>query len=387
MGERLTDRMVAKLAKPAAGNVIHFDSEVGGFAIRITAAGARAFVLCYRNRAGRQRRLTIGAFGEWTVGAARAEAKELKRRIDQGDDPLGKRVADRDAPTVADLCHRFIDEHLPKRRASTCRNYITIINNMILPKLGSFKVTEVRYTDIDGLHRKITKDGVPYQANRAVALLSKLFSLAIQWQWRTDNPARGIERNDEAKRERFLSLDELRRLSETLTKYPDQQSADIIRLLLLTGARSGEVKAMRWQDLNVEPGFWVKPSAHTKQKRIHRVPLSAPARELLAAIRAEAVDGAEYVFPGRFGAGHIVDFNKAWRQIRKAARIKDCRVHDFRHTYASILASSGHSLPVIGRLLGHTQAATTHRYAHLTDDPLRLATEKAGEVITNRNGD
>jgi integrase len=382
MSERLTDRTVTKLAKPATGNIIHFDAEVGGFGVRITAAGARAFVLCYRTRAGRQRRLTIGGVGEWTVGAARAEAKELKRQIDAGGDPLGEKVADRDAPTMADLCQRFSEEHLPKKRQTTQRHYAGVIDKLIVPHLGARKVNEITFTHVDAMHRKITA-AAPYQANRAVAVLSKMmFNIAIKLCLRTDNPAKGIERNHEDKRERFLSADELTRLGEALDKHPDRQAAAIVALLLLTGSRKSETLAMRWQDLDLDTGTWTKPSAHTKQKKIHRVPLSEPARALLTKLRAETAGDVEHVFPGRL-SGHRIEIEKRWQQICKEARIEGLRIHDLRHSFASILVSAGYSLPVIGRLLGHTQAQTTHRYAHLQDDPLRLATEKAGALITN----
>ncbi len=382
MTERLTDRTVAKLPLPATGNTIYFDSEVGGLAVRVTAGGCRSFVLCYRTRAARQRRYTIGAFPDWTVTAARAEARELKQQIDRGGDPLSERVADREAPTIADLCQRFIDEHLPKRRPSTRTNYAAAIKNVILPKLGAIKVADVTFADVDTLHRKVTKDGAPVQANRILAQLSKMFSLAIKWRWRADNPCRGVEKNHEERRERYLSAAELRRLGETLDKFHDKQAAAVVALLLLTGSRVGEVLTMRWQDLDLNDGVWTKPSAHTKQKRIHRLPLSEPARALLAKLRAgDGLDG--YVFPGISRTGHRYEIKEAWTEICTLADIKNARIHDLRHTHASILVSAGYSLPVIGALLGHSQASTTHRYAHLMDDPLRLATEKAGAIITN----
>jgi integrase len=383
MADKLTDRTIGKLAKPTSGNKLYFDAEVSGLAVRVTAAGAKSFVVCYRNGGGRQRRFTVGGFGEWTIGAARAEARELKRRIDQGDDPMGQRQADRGAPTVADLCERFIDEHLPKKRPITARDYRPIINKQILPKLCNVKVADVTFADVDGFHRRITKSGAAYQANRTVAVLSKMFSLAIKWGYRTDNPAKGIERNDEHKRERYLTPDEMTRLGEALTRCADRQGAAILGLLFLTGARSGETRSMRWADLDLRAGIWVKPATNTKQRKPHRIPLSAPAIALLKALRAEADKGAEFVFPGRLG-GHRVEIKKTWIWITKAAHLKDMRVHDLRHSYASILASSGHSLPTIGKLLGHTNPVTTQRYAHLADDPLRAATEKAGEIIAGK---
>jgi hypothetical protein len=269
MGERLTDRTVAKLATPATGNVIHFDTEVGGFGVRITAAGARAFILCYRNRGGRQRRLTIGSFGEWTVGAARAEARELRRQIDQGGDPLGELKEHRAAPTVSDLCDRFIAEYLPRKRPTTQHTYRLQIDNEIRPKLGRLKVAEVTFADTDRLHREINGRGTPYRANRVIALLSRMFSTAARWQWRSDNPCKGIERNQEHKRRRYLTADELVRLGKALDEYSDRQSANIIGLLLLTGARRGEVLAARWADFDAGFDTWTKPGATTKQKTEH----------------------------------------------------------------------------------------------------------------------
>jgi integrase len=205
-----------------------------------------------------------------------------------------------------------------------------------------------------------------------------MFSLAIRWRWRPDNPCRGIERNPENKRTRYLSSDELGRLTAALAAHEDQQAANIIRLLLLTGARKGETLAAKWEDFDLEAGVWTKPGATTKQATEHRVPLSAPARQLLAGMPREG----EYLFPGARARGHRVDLKGPWPAICKAANLKGVRLHDLRHTYASVLASSGQSLHVIGALLGHTQPSTTHRYAHLLDDPLRAATETAGAVIT-----
>jgi integrase len=235
--------------------------------------------------------------------------------------------------------------------------------------MRDMRVVEVTYTDIDRLHRKVTRHGAPYRANRTVALLSKMFSLAIRWRMRADNPCAGIERNQEHKRARYLTGAELERLTKVLTEYVDQQAANIVRMLLFTGARRGEVLAMKWADVDLEAGVWTKPGATTEQKTEHRVPLSAPARQLLATM----VVRGEYVFPGR-GGGPRVALDRPWPSICRAADIKDVRIHDLRHTYASLLASSKQSLPIIGALLGHTQAATMLRYAHLLDDPVRAAT-------------
>jgi integrase len=383
MAIKLTDGIVKALPAPTdRGQEITWDSAVAGFGLRVTAAGARAFILNYRTRLGRGRRYTIGSFPDWKTAAARAEAAELKKLVDRGGDPLGEIQAGRAAPTVNDLCERFITEVLPRNRPSTQKEYRLQIASDIRPRLGRLKVANVTFSDVDALHRSITARA-PYRANRCVALLSRLFSMAIRWHWRADNPCKGVERNQEHKRRRYLSPDELARLTEALAGLHDQQSADIIRLLLLTGARRGEVLAARWDDIDLAAGVWNKPGATTKQKTEHAVPLSDAALRLILGVRRRVPADAEWVFPAPDGF-HRREVKASWAAVCRAANINGARVHDLRHTYASVLASAGLSLPVIGALLGHTQASTTHRYAHLFDDPLRAATERASAIITGK---
>jgi integrase len=384
---RLVDSYAKKAPLPPSGNWIIYDTEVAGFGLRCTAGGARSFILNYRTRGGKERRYTIGDATNWNVTAARKVAKEIRRKLPDGYDPLAVIEMERGAKTVAGMCARFIEDHLPKLRAKTAADYRSMIEREILPAIGKLKLVDVKPDDIDGLHRKISRGhgehkARPYRANRVVALLSKMFDLALhRWQWLSTNPVRGLERNQEAKRERYLVNGELQRLSEALAVHEDRQAADIIRLLLLTGARSrSEVFAMRWADLDLTAGTWTKPASTTKQKKTHTVPLSAPARQVLSELRESAKPDADYVFPGRWG-GHRTEVRRAWRELCRAAKIKGLRLHDLRHSYASQLVSSGFSLPVIGALLGHSQPATTARYAHLFDEVTRQATERVGAVI------
>ena len=282
---------------------------------------------------------------------------------------------------MADLCTRFEKEYLPRKRPLTQRGYRQQIATDILPELRRVKVAAIGYADIDKLHRDLSKRA-PIHANRVLALLSKMLSLAIRWGWRTDNPCRGIERNQEKKRRRYLTGEELLRLTAALALHRDQQAANIVRLLLLTGARRGEVLAAEWQQFNLEDGIWSKPGSTTKQRTDHIIPLSAPARLLLTELREPGKDGAEYVFPGRVG-GHRLEIKDSVGvnlQIRRC--ITGLRVHDLRHSFASSLANAGIGLHVIGGLLGHSTPTTTHRYAHLLDDPLRAATERAGAILS-----
>jgi integrase len=376
---RLTNRVVPKLPVPAQGNRLFYDDTVKGFACRVTDAGGRAFVINYFRKAdGRERRFTIGAFPAWSVAAAREEAKRLKREIDGGADPVGAHQESRAAPTIADLAARFEQDYVPRKRPSTQRVYRQQIRADILPALSQMKVAAVSPADTDGFHHRLSARA-PTHANRVLAVLSKMFNLAIRWGWRTDNPCRGIERNQEQKRHRYLSGAELKRLTKALAELEDQGAANAVRLLLLTGARRGELLAAKWTDIDLEAGVWVKPGSTTKQKTQHRVPLSEAACQLLAKMRAQA--DTEWLFPAR-GGGHRPHINEAWIKLRKAADLNGARLHDLRHTFATALASSGWGLPTIGALLGHTTAQTTLRYSHLMDDPLRAATERAAAVLS-----
>jgi integrase len=382
---RLTDALVRRLEAPAHSNRITYDSAVTGFGARVTANGARSYVLTYVVRgSGRQRRYTIGGCDRWTATDARAKAKELKALVDQGGDPLADIEAEREAPDMGDLIARFREEHFPRLRASSAADYERMIRNYVLQHFSeNTKVADVTFADVDGLHRKVTRLGYEHRANRVIAMLSKMFALAVRWEMRADNPVRGIEHNTEHARRRYMTSDELARIVEALAKFPDKDIADALRLLLLTGARRNEVLAMKWADVDLTTGTWSKPAASTKQNAPHSVPLSAPARVLLADRLGAGANGEVYVFPGNGSKKHLVNVWHAWQRICKTTGIKGLRVHDLRHSYASQLASAGHSLSLIGALLGHTQPQTTARYAHLFDDPLRKATEQVGTIVMN----
>jgi integrase len=381
----LTDALVRELTPPEASNRVRQDGRLGvaGFGVRVTAANAKAFVLRYRNASGRDRILTIGSYPDWNVAKAREQARKLKREIDTGSDPLADRETQRSAPDVNDLCDQFVAEHFGRLRASSAHEYSAMIDHYIRPALGTQKVAALRHADVAKLHRTISAHA-PYRANRCIAVLSSLISFAIKQEYRSDNPTRGVQRNAEHRRERFLQPNEIAALSETLAAYPVRAAANCIRLLLLTGARLNEVLSATWDQFDLRAGVWTKPASNTKQKRTHRVPLSAAAMALLS----EMETTSDYLFPSPAASQPLsgTAIRKHWVAICESADIKSCRIHDLRHSFASVLASAGLSLPVIGALLGHTQAATTARYSHLLDDTLRAATETAASVISGSAG-
>jgi integrase len=408
MASKLSDADVRKALPPARGQRFLWDSSIKGFALRVTARGAKSFVLDYRTN-GRQRRITLGNYPDWTVQAARASAKAMKRDVDLGQDPMGERHDLREAPTVQDLWERYAVEKLVTKAARTQLDERSMWQKIILPRLAKHRVREVTFTDVDELHRDITRvRQTPVRANRVVEALRGAFNLAIRWHWRQDNPAKGVRRNPEEKRNRYLGKAELTALARALNDHPEATSANAIRLLMLTGARRGEVLNATWNMFDLENGIWTKPSAHTKQRRIHRVPLSRPALELLKAMRIEAK--SPFVFCGAEGKP-LTEIKRTWVSICKKAGLiehvqkrarsgklltdkntgapimieqPNVRIHDLRHSFASILVSGGASLPLIGQLLGHTQVQTTQRYAHLFDQPMREAAEAVGTAFEIR---
>ena len=392
--EPLTTQIIKDLVAPASGNRIRFDNyrDVPGLGIRITANGHRAFVLSYTVRhTGRERRYTIGAWPSWTLSMARTEAKRLRRDIDLGNDPLADIQAKRDAETVGELIDRFTTEYLPEQtRASTQADYERILRVHALPALKrSTKIADVTTDDIKNLHRKITKAGHSVRANATVRVLRCMFNLAVNWGMCDTNPAKGISFNTEIKRERYLGEEdenELPRLWAALAAHPNKESANIFRVLLLTGCRRGEALGMRWGHVNLQTGKWSKPASSTKQGKPHRVPLSEPVVALLSEIRDQQLRKGrglpEHIFSGGGSPAHVVQIKRCWQRICKSANLVDLTIHDLRHNFASTVISQGATLALTGNLLGHGDLHSTQRYAHHFDSAQRAAVEKVGTAIT-----
>ena len=403
MGTHLTERVV-KAAEVGERKYVIFDEDCAGFGLCVFESGRKGFILIYR-AAGRQRRMTIGTWPSWSVTAARDEAKRLKRDIDRGEDPMDIRTTARQAPTVKELIDRFIDEHLPKLEGTNAKDQISMLNGLVLPDWRTRKVADITPTDVDRLLTKIalgrprpsktapkTKrrtplkppKPTPIRANRAGEVLRKMFSLAVTWKMRTDNPATAFRKRPETARERFLSFDEIQRLADVLDDDHEQRSARIIRLCMLTGARVGEVRTATFDQFNLDLAIWTKQAAYTKQRRVHRVPISHEAVALIRLRRTASPKGCPFLFPGDMPGQPMADLSRFWERVRVKADIPDVRIHDLRHTFASLLVSGGASLEMIGRLLGHTQIGTTQRYAHLIDSPLRAGVNAVGEMLKPR---
>jgi integrase len=396
--KRLTHEFVRQIAIPVSGAVTYWDNDphLPGFGIRAHSGGAKSFFLNYWID-GHERRYTIGGFPRWSVTAAREAANELRRAVDRGIDPVGTKRERRDAATVQDLVDRYIADHLPNKSQTPAR---IADEKRMLAEIAQYlgkhtKVADIHGGDIADMHRRISasigRGGSPrkIRANRILTVCSKMFSLALvplageDLPWRNavlGNPCKGIKKNHEEGRERFFSQAELAAISDALNEYPGA-AADCVRLVMLTGCRPSEALRAEWTEFDAEPGYWIKPSAHTKQRRTHKLPLNPPAIALIEQLRKKRK--GKWVFPGDKRNSHLAALWHVWHFVRdKTGLSEDARVYDLRHSFASLGAGGGLSLPVIGRLLGHTQSRTTERYAHLADDPLREATEKIAAAIT-----
>jgi len=391
---KLTKQFVeGKVSPPAVNGTLppdeYSDTEVRGFLLRVLPSGTRQFCIRYRI-AGQKKRHVLGAYGVLTVEQARKLAQQKLAAVMAGHDPSAAKAELRKAWTVAHLIEHYRAERLSTLRASTRYDYARYLDRSIAPSIGRKLVRDVAQADVLRMFREaerkartIDKDGNVVNsgsttANRVLATTSTLFGEAIAQGIRTDNPCAGIKRNAEHKRERYLSADESARLLAACDASPHATVANLVRLLVFTGARRGETMRARWEQFDLAAGIWTKPSHETKQKRMHAIPLIPAAVTLLQDMDAANRDDlgrprSPWLFPSHDPKQHIVSPKRAIASIFAAAGLEgaDVVLHTLRHSFATQAISSGASLLLVGKALGHTQAATTQRYAHAEHDPLR----------------
>ncbi|MBX9804550.1 MAG: site-specific integrase [Alphaproteobacteria bacterium] len=384
-GRKLTKWVVESIKPDKSEELLVWDSEIRGFGVRVYPTGRKTYFVQYRNEFFRTRRKKIGVHGAVTAEQAREIAKGLLGDVAKGGDPSQEVQARRIKPSFADLAKEYLEFYAKtNKRPKSYREDEKMLEGIILKRWADKKVEELTAQDIQHLHHEL-KD-TPYMANRVRALLSKMLNIAIQWKWRTDNPVNGVQKYQEQKRNRWLDEVELEKLWGSLESYHNQNVANAIWLLVLTGSRRGEVLSATWDQFDLEKGIWTKPAHTTKQNRMEHLPLSSQVITLLKGMKEISRD--DHLFPGRVHGKSLQDIKKAWKTIQTKAGLQNVRLHDLRHTHASHLVSSGLSLSIVGKLLGHTQASTTQRYAHLADAPLRQAAEFFGnkaQAISSRS--
>jgi integrase len=412
---QITKRLVDGL-KPAGAEYFAWDAKLAGFGLRVQPTGAITYVVKYRAGSGRgapTRRVTLGKVGALTPDQARDLARKTLGTVAHGRDPAALKAADRRASTLREVAEIFLAEHVEaKRKPTTAAHYRSMLEKVVLPELGSRKAEQVTTSDLAKLHTKMRDR--PYQGNRMLEIVGSLYSFAGKRKILPlgFNPARGIEQYPEKPRERLLIAEELARLGDAvreaetvglpyqiddtkptakhapreahrLTKIGDHAAA-AVRLLLFTGARLREILHLKWEHVDFERGLLLLPDSKTGKKAIV---LNAPALDILANLPRVGA----YVIAGQAAGTENEkprsDLNRPWRAIVKRANLPGLRIHDLRHTHASVGAGLGLGLPIIGKLLGHTQPSTTARYAHLDADPLRRASKLIGSRLAAAMGE
>ncbi len=376
--QKLTKRFVESIKPHETDEQLIWDSELKGFGVRVFPTGRRTYFVQYRNQCGSTRRKKIGVHGVITADLARDEAKKLLGDVARGDDPSKDFQKAKLKQTFEELANQYLEIYAKtEKKPKSFKEDKRMLEKIILKKWRGKKVEEITTYDVQHLHHELQE--TLYVANRVRSLLNTMFNLAIQWNWTSVNPVEGVNKYQEQKRNRWLNDQEVQHLYDVLDSYHNQSVANAIRLLVLTGARKNEVLAAEWDQFDLEKGVWTKPAHTTKEKKFEHLPLSSQVIALLKKIKEEAT--TPLLFPGKVAGKPLQDIKKAWKTIITRAGLTEVRIHDLRHTHASHLVSSGLSLSIVGKLLGHTQASTTHRYAHLADEPLRQAAEFFGSKV------
>ncbi len=367
MRKRLTKKVILAIKAPEKGQLFVRDQTLPGFGLRVTAAGKKGFIL-ERRILGRPRRLTIGEFGPLGVEDARKMAEKMVAAIAEGRDP-SQEVYDRHhEASFAKLIELYETRHVPRKKSGWADKGAI---NKYLHHWKNRRLSAIKRKDVSDLHFKISEEVGPFAANRVQSLVRKMFNLGKTWGLSIDNPAIGIERFPEASRDRFVSPVEMPTLMAAIKQEPNGYLRAFFLLLLLTGARKDELRKSKWADFDLAGGLWRIGETKTGQPRY--IPLPRPAVEILQAIPMQADN--EFVFSGQNGKP-IGNVQRAWERIRTQAGLKDVRIHDLRRTTASWLVGAGESLPLVGKLLGHSSPGATAVYARMALSPVRRALEE-----------
>lgn len=401
---KLTKRTV-DAAKPNGTDYFVWDDHLSGFGLRVFASGRKSYLIQYRIN-GRTRRVTLGKHGVLTPEEARIKARITLGGIADGADPAEQKLVARNDPTLSELCDLYLKDGpvmKPDKKQSSWQTDRSNINRHIKPLLGKRKLASLTKADVQRFQADVTLGksatvektgkkrgkavvrGGPGTAARATTVLCAILSYAVERGLRDTNPGRGVKLNKSQSRSRFLSGAELTALGEVLAEE-SQKTEQIwavaaIRLLILTGCRKGEILSLKWSYVDMERGLLRLPDSKTGAKA---VPIGEPVIDLLADLPRLA--GSDYVLPSVHGNGPLVGLQKAWERIRAKARLQDVRLHDLRHSFASVAVGAGSSLYVVSKILGHKDSRTTEIYAHLADDPVRATANETATHIANLLG-
>jgi len=398
---RITKRSLDALNNP--DKVTFFwDDSLKGFGIKVYPSGRISFVLQGRVN-GRLRRYTIGRYGApWSPDQAREQALSFLSLMTQGIDPTEEKRAKRLEGSVSELIGQYLDEVASRKKPSTQEIERSVLERHVIPLIGNRRISEITKRDVGKLMTDIAKGktakdiktgprgraivkGGPGAANRTIAVLSTLMGYAIDLGLRTDNPTIGIKKFRLKSHDRYLNSEELDRLGNALDKVVREGANPFaiaaIRFLALTGCRKSEALTLQWNWIDWDHSLANLPDSKTNHKPLL---LGNSAISLLKSL--PKLEDSPLVFPSAKGGLVPISISKVWNRVRNEADLTDLRLHDLRHNFASTAVSSGQSLYVVGKLLGHTQSQTTQRYSHLAPDPMRDAADMVSKDLAGKLG-
>ena len=373
---KFTKRKIESLP-PTEKTETYHDTETAGFKLTLSKAGTYTFIV-YRKIKGKPERIKLGNFPAMTVEQGRKKANIVNASIAEGNNPNDSKRADRAELTLKDLFTEYLENHAKQYKKSWRTDEMNYKNH--LSHWDNKKLSHIDRVLVQSLHQKIGKAVGHYQANRILALVKVIFNRAIEWgMFEKANPAQGIKHYKEKSREQFLQADELQSFFKSVAEEENTTIRDYVLISLLTGARRANVLAMQWDEINIQRREWL--ISETKNGDSHTLPLTNEALQILKDRKEES--SSKFVFAGSGKTGHLVEPKKGWARIKKRAGIKDLRLHDLRRSLGSWQASTGTSLPIIGKTLAHKNVATTLIYARLNNDPVRESMEKATSAMLN----
>ena len=388
MAEKLNFTMgsLARTKPPSEGRQYLYDAKTAGLAFCITATGATSFYWL-KKVSGRTERIRLGGFPELSVDTVRNLATKHNAAIANGVNPADSKRKQRGELTMGELFDLYVEFHGPHKKASSLATDKATWKRYVTGWTGR-KLSSIEHSDIQSLHARIGKANGKYAANRLLALLSKMFTVAnVHGEWKRPNPCKGVKQFAEKSRDRFLQPEEIPRFLKAVDSLENQTAADAFRLMLWTGARKGNVLAMQWADIDLSSATWRIPD--TKANEPQRVHLTAEAVAILQRLK-DAAKESPFVFPARTAGsvfGYLSDVTKPWKAVCDSAELPKLRMHDLRRSLGSWMAAGGASLPIIGKTLGHRNPSTTTIYARMNIDPVRAAVDSAVAAMMLANAE
>lgn len=409
MKTKITKSLIEGVDPPEKSRLFIWDTLIPGFYVLVRPSGRKSFYAFYRLRNKNQQTIKLGDFPAMTVEDAREKCKDLLNQAFNGFDPLAvirERAADAADPaksgTMRDLYAKYMAEHAIFKKPGSQKNDAIYWEKHILPRLGDKPVRDITRGDISAIHKGIAAETnrkgelMTVTANRVLEVLKKAFSLAEEWEWRPEgsNPGAKIKKFKERARKRYLTLDEAAALDRVLAKYlksgyRERQVARLVLILLLVGGRKNEIRSARWEWVHAERGVLSLPDSKSNEPQDIQLPDEVLG--ILADIREDQKQNnrqSDFIFDGHVHGQSLRDEGKHWDNIRAEAGLKDFRMHDLRHSFASYMAMATGSELMIQQSLRHADAKTSKRYTHMFNAPLRSAVNQTANKIIEamRNG-